>query len=674
MYISEIFIDGYRNFKDVRIPFKDGINVIIGPNNAGKSNLLRAIALVMNVNNHRNIDINDIFVETDIEKLKGTAPSISISVFFSQSATESDTSEQMVLVGDYLVDPGSPYKAQLNFTYSLSEDQNENYKNDVAELTNHKDIWAVIKKDYARFYSINRWGGNGTFQRQSLNDLFEKCVFQFLDAIRDVGRDMYMGYNPMLRDVLNFFVDYDIKTNKDKTAEEIEADLKAAQQQFSNDAAPLMQNLMQRLNSGKDVLLEYAKDTGASFNSVVPDFSGDLSESELFAVLKLIIKYQTGVEIPATHNGLGYNNLIYMSLLLAKMQALADGNYMHRQAKLFSLLAIEEPEAHLHPAMQYQLLNFLNANMSKHNVSQIFITTHSTQIVSAVRIDDVVCLHVPEYGKVKAGYPHMIFGEDAEDKYSKAFVQRFLDATRSDMFFANKLIFVEGIAEELLMSTFAKYCGHDLANEHVLVVNMGGRYFNHFLKMFDSTKFWGINKKVACITDIDPCHNNSSCYPYEYGVVADDAYTHHADDAILKYATHPNIRYFRQDEIYGKTLEYDIMRENPRCEMLILSGMKNEDELKDIMSKSTLAEKLAILRKSEENTRIKNSLNSSTWNEQDKADALIASRYLNSIGKGENALALSIVLEDNLGKPEADRVVFEVPQYIKNAFEWLFQE
>ena len=99
------------------------------------------------------------------------------------------------------------------------------------------------------------------------------------------------------------------------------------------------------------------------------------------AVLKLIIRHETGVEIPAANNGLGYNNLIYMSLLLAKMQASADGNYMKRQAKLYSLLAIEEPEAHLHPAMQYQFLNFLNSNRSKHNVNQIIVTTHSPLVL-----------------------------------------------------------------------------------------------------------------------------------------------------------------------------------------------------------------------------------------------------------------------------------------------------
>ena len=72
------------------------------------------------------------------------------------------------------------------------------------------------------------------------------------------------------------------------------------------------------------------------------------------------------------------------------------------------------------------------------------------------------------------------------------------------MFFANKLIFVEGMAEEILIPTFAKYLGFDLAKKHVLVVNMGGRYYNHFIKLFDSRECWGINKKVACITDIDP--------------------------------------------------------------------------------------------------------------------------------------------------------------------------
>lgn len=673
MYISEIDIDGFRNFRDVKIPLKDGINMIIGPNNAGKSNLLRAIALILNVPSHKGIDVNDIFVETDVVKLKEKAPSVHITLYFSQSEGESDQSEQVGILTGFLIDPGHPYKAQLNLSYTLPQDQNDKYVAEVAMLTDHQEIWTVLRRNYARFYELHRWGGNGQYKSQTMNDLFDRCDFQFLDAIRDVGRDMYMGYNPMLKEVLNFFVDYDIKSDDQKTEDEVKTELDTAQTQFRADAKPLMEKLMDRLNTGKDLLLEYAKDTGASFDSAEPDFSGNLSESELFAVLKLIIRYNTGVEIPATHNGLGYNNLIYMSLLLAKMQAWADGKYMHRQAKLFSLLAIEEPEAHLHPSMQYQFLNFLDLNKSKHNVNQILVTTHSTQIVSAVTVDDIICLHVSEYGKVKAGYPHKVYSNTSDDIESKAYVQRFLDATRSDIFFAKKLIFVEGVAEELLIPTFAKYLGYNLAKEHVLVVNMGGRYYKHFLKMFDRNNSFCIDKKVACISDIDPCCDGKSCYPFEYGVQGGRNYSHHADNEISLYATHQNIRYFRQDLRLGKTLEYEIMRVNPNCEMLILRGMKNEDELKDIMRANTLADKLKCLRDSPANKRIEAALEASNWSDSEKKDALIASRYLNSIGKGDNALALSLVLEENLKKPANQRTVFVVPQYIKDALLWLFQ-
>lgn len=79
-----------------------------------------------------------------------------------------------------------------------------------------------------------------------------------------------------------------------------------------------MQTLQSRLQNGKNVFLKYAVDTGATFNGAVPDFDGEVTENEMFAVLRMIIKYAIGIEVPATYNGLGYNNLIYMSLLLAK--------------------------------------------------------------------------------------------------------------------------------------------------------------------------------------------------------------------------------------------------------------------------------------------------------------------------------------------------------------------
>ena len=78
MYISEANIGGYRNFMDAKIPLHEGINMINDSNNVGKSNLSQAIALVLHVNHH--IDVNDIFCETDINKLKSNPPIVSTQV------------------------------------------------------------------------------------------------------------------------------------------------------------------------------------------------------------------------------------------------------------------------------------------------------------------------------------------------------------------------------------------------------------------------------------------------------------------------------------------------------------------------------------------------------------------------------------------------------------------
>ena len=441
-----------------------------------------------------------------------------------------------------------------------------------------------------------------------------------------------------------------------------------------------MQTLQDRLQDGKNVFLKYALDTGATFNGAEPDFDGTVTENEMFSVLRMFIKYAVGIEVPATYNGLGYNNLIYMSLLLAKMQA--DGNiaYMKRNAKVLSFLAVEECEAHLHPAMQYKFLKFLQDNNLNRHVRQIFMTSHSTQIASAVKLDDLICLTSPALGQINVGYPRAIYKEESSnDMVSKQYVQRFLDATKADMFFANRLIFVEGIAEELLLPVFARYLNKNLTDEHVLVVNMGGRYFNHFLKLFDTKNPYTINKKIVCLTDIDPCRrkkedngNYEVCYPYEYNIDTDNYdYKHHADTEVDQYVVHPNIRFYRQDVTYGKTLEYDLMRENPNCELLLTESVSNSSEIKAMMKEQDVNEMMTKMRNSEANTRIKSSIEASEWTDEEKRKALLASRYLNSVSKGNNALELNVALMNNLDKPEEDRDEFHVPRYIVEALTWL---
>ena len=679
MYIKEIKISNFRSFQEASVPFHEGVNVILGHNNTGKSNLLRAIGLVLGFSDGHRLGTSDIFYDTNVETLKLQSPRIQITLVLHRSEGEDLDSAEMGLFSGMMTDPTLSEEAELRYEFKLADTQEDNYKADVAEATTAKEIWKIIDHDYIRFYRSSRSGGNQA-AGISVNDALGQIDFQFLDAIRDVSHDLYAGYNPLLRDVLNFFIDYSVKNDAEKTEDEIKEQLKTLRDNFVLQSAPLMHTLQSRLQNGKNVFLKYAVDTGATFNGAVPDFDGEVTENEMFAVLRMIIKYAIGIEVPATYNGLGYNNLIYMSLLLAKMQADSSITYMKRNAKVLTFLAVEECEAHLHPAMQYKFLQFLQDNKANGHVRQIFMTTHSTQIASAVKLDDLICLTSPKLGQIDVGYPRVIYnGNNANDVKSKQYVQRFLDATKADMFFANRLIFVEGVAEELLLPVFAKYLGKNLTDEHVLVVNMGGRYFNHFLKLFDTNNAYAINKKIVCLTDIDPCRKKNlpnadyeACYPYEYNIdTVNYNYMHHAETEVAQYASHPNIRFYRQDPMYGKTLEYDIMRENPNCELLLTDSVSNISEIKAMMAERNLNDMIDKLRKSDTNTRIKTSIDASGWTDEEKRKAVLASRYLNSVSKGSNALELNVALMTNLEKPEADRIEFHVPQYIVDALTWL---
>lgn len=692
MYISKIDIKNFRNFKDSEVLFNEGVNVIIGHNNAGKTNLLKALSLVIDYKGTKRLETDDFNKSITFDELKKNPPKISISLTINKGThTEPD---DLVTIGNWLTKLDSSYEALLTYEFFLPEKEIPNYLLAIESIIEPNEIkarekaWKIIKHDFIRLFTYKIWGGEKTNQTVADNESLQKFDFQFLDAIRDVERDMLTGRNTLLRDVFDFFMDYEIKNEPESSKPKAQklAEIKTRKHDFSNKAEELIDILQKRMEKGKAQILSYANETGASFNKATPDFEGSMSDVEMFSVLKLIVEYESGIKIPATHNGLGYNNLIYMSLLLAKMQVNSNGDYMGSNSKVFATLAIEEPEAHLHPAMQYKFLKFLKQNKREKKVRQIFVTSHSTNITSAVSLDEIICLHTDQ-GNTKVGYPGKVFPDDQSKKY----VQRFLDATKSDMLFAKNIILVEGIAEQLLMSIFAQYENKSLEDNHTVVINVGGRFFDHFLHLFDSKKPYTINKKIACLTDRDPerkikkDQNFKKCYPYESNQdITQYDYTSNASAKKYPIGTHPNIRFFSQDEIKGKTLEYDLLFTNPKSKLLVTNSIDNYTEILKLIDaynqNKTVDELLNILRSgSKENDRIKNSIliaDKSLWNDDDKKRAIIASRYLNSVGKGENALELSYVLLEHLDEINNSGIAqdFIVPDYIKETIDWICQQ
>ena len=682
MYIKSIKIKGFRNFVDNVVEFHEGINVVIGHNNAGKSNLLRAMQLVLEPHcKNRRLQTSDFCRQVEIDDLKTHSPKVEISVVFAKS-NEDEQRDDLPTVANWLIKMQPDYEAQLTYIFALQESKEEEYVAAVKDIHEGKEIWNIIERKFIRYYVYSLLAGDLSHPAKPESDNYEKIDFQFLGALRNVEEDLFSSRSRLLHDVLSFFIDYEIKKNDVLGQEDKRKQIEAKENDTSKKADELIDVLKERLSNGKDTMLEYAKNTGASFNGAEPDFAGAFSEYDLFNALRLIVKYAAGFDIPIQNNGLGYNNLIFISLLLAKMQADSDGNYLGSSAKQFPVLLIEEPEAHLHPSMQYKFLKFLKENYKKyHRARQIFVTTHSTQITSSLQLDEMICLHSDHPGKTNVCYPGKVFSGDEEGKTSKKYVQRFLDATKSDMLFASKVIMVEGLAEELLLPVMANYEGKSLEDEHVAIVNVGNRYFKHFLKLFDTNvSLFAIPTKVVCITDRDPVRKKKTeskwmkCYPYELGV--DDVnyeYRINAERDINKYSAHPNIRVFSQDKDKGKTFEYDLALYNPKSELLLTESIANQNELKKLMGKTNLQDMITELRKSEENAHIEESISKSDWSDEDKMKAIIASRYLNSVGKGENALELSVALMDNfeLSDGDASKKKFIVPNYIHEALTWL---
>jgi putative ATP-dependent endonuclease of the OLD family len=686
MYISKIYISNFRGFRNsVVIDFHEGINVIIGANNSGKSNLLKALSLIFSDKNKR-LTTDDFNKQMTIQEIKKRPPKVQISAFIKESDSEELYSDDLVTVSTALVKLEKPYEARLTYEFYLPENELGEYSEKInqARTDDIEDYWKIIKDYFIRKYTYKIFVGNPENKTIVDYDVLNKFDFQFLDAIRDVERDMFTGKNILLKEVLDFFIDYDIKNDSSKKKEEKIEAINEKREKFRKDAKNLIDNLQGRMQIGKEEILKYAKETGASIGNVIPNIEGEITDNELLSALKLIVEYETGVKLPASHNGLGYNNLIYISLLLSKMQKDASGEYLGSNAKIFPILAIEEPEAHLHPSMQYKFLKFLKNNQ-KREVRQIFITTHSPNITAAIDLDDIIVFCINSKNEINIGYPGKVFGDSPDDQKSKAYVSRFLDVTKSDMIFAKGIIFVEGISEQLLLPTLAEKIKEDLIGNHITVINIGGRYFDHFLKMFDSNKEYSINKKVACITDLDPQRKKkgsqhfSNCYPFELDIDKENyKYKCCSNQIVEKYneqKNHPNIRCFSQQIGFGKTFEYELILCNPCSEILLTESMSNPEEIKDLMNAYKNNDKvenmLSLLStNNEQNIRIKDSIknnNNIEWNDDEKRKHVIAARYLNSIEKGLNSLEITQKLAKN-------EINIEVPEYIGEAIKWICQD
>ena len=182
--------------------------------------------------------------------------------------------------------------------------------------------------------------------------------------------------------------------------------------------------------------------------------------------------------------GLGTLNRIFMATELLHLDK------ENREGLRLGL--IEELEAHLHPQAQMQVIETLQ----KQNKVQLIITTHSPNLASKIKLENLIICNGNNAFPMGKDYTEL-----KEDTY--VFLEKFLDVTKSNLFFAKGVILVEGWAEEILIPSLAKAIGFNLTAKGVSVVNVGNLGFDHYSKIFLRKNAPFMDIPVAVVTDCD---------------------------------------------------------------------------------------------------------------------------------------------------------------------------
>lgn len=219
-----------------------------------------------------------------------------------------------------------------------------------------------------------------------------------------------------------------------------------------------------------------------------------VSRTDLVSILRKL-----SLDTEDVNLGLGNLNLLFIATELLLLN-----NDNNQQVIGPQITLIEEIEAHLHTQAQIRLIKYLEEELEKtKNQNQFILTSHSSNLVASVDPSNIILMHKKNAYPLRKEFTML-------DKNDFSFLERFLDSTKSNLFFAKGLIFVEGDSEMLLLPALANLIGYPLHKNGISLVNVGGTSFERYIKLFSRSKLWkkqmkytSIDMPISIITDID---------------------------------------------------------------------------------------------------------------------------------------------------------------------------
>ncbi|AVC45672.1 MULTISPECIES: ATP-dependent nuclease [Rhizobium] len=478
MYISAVKIENFRTFGEgisgFSLALRQGLTAIVGENDAGKTAFVDALRLVLGTRDQDTLRID----ATDFHHPPQTARSTEIRirlVFSELTSTDRHAFAEYLTYGS-----AAGSKPDLIVTW-------------VAKRVESDGVGR-------RFTPVEwRTGANADGPLLDAGARFQLQV-TYLRPLRDAERAMAAGRGSRLAQILQHTKEikdhgkrFDVETLATLDPNSLSV---LGLGDYANHLIETSQGIKttrQKLNDDYLKPLSFSTDPLAARVRINGHREDAVRLRQLLEKLEVSLAHDELAEDAHTR-GLGSNNILFMACELLLLGTEAGG---------FPLLLIEEPEAHLHPQRQLRLMAFLQAQAEVVRPDgqriQIIVTTHSPNLASDIKLDNLVLIR---NGRAFS----MAQGETKLTKSDYRFLQRFLDVTKSNLFFARGVMIVEGDAENILLPVIATLVGRDFGEYGVSVVNVGGvglsRYGRIFLR--EQPQVDGEHGiRVACVTDMD---------------------------------------------------------------------------------------------------------------------------------------------------------------------------
>ncbi len=501
MHMSKLRLVNYRNFSSTTLTFTEGVNTLIGENGSGKTNLFRAIRLLLDDDMLRSAYRLD---ESDFHRGLGDWRGhwIIISLEFDEIGPD-EAIQALFLHGTGVVAGGPIGRATYNLIFRPKKEIRlmlaQLDAGDMAALTAIRQTITIA--NYETLFTGRSEADfcNPAVYKELVGD-FDACIFRpevddprvgaRVPVYLSVAKEVSFTFIQAMRDVVAEF--HNNRTNplltllKAKSGDIAPAVMAPIVEKVLdlNTAIEELQDVQTVRSNIRDTIKDAAGETyspsSLSIKSELPD-----EAEKLFQSLRLFVGESEGDYAGAIHElSLGGANLIYLTLKLLEFK------YQQAHQAIANFLIIEEPEAHIHTHIQKTLFDRI-----AYEDTQIIYSTHSTQISEVSKIQSVNILG--RNGQTCEAYQPAT-GLSPDEIGS---LQRYLDAVRSNLLFAKSVVLVEGDAEEILIPVlFKKVLGLSLDELGISLINIRSTGFKNVAVLFHETR---IRKRCSIITDLD---------------------------------------------------------------------------------------------------------------------------------------------------------------------------